>query len=68
MNDGTLLQGRHALVYDIHTTKETWEWVDLKQVSFNGMTFFPSVIFFAFFLIICGPNFMHVAFKFLEES
>lgn len=27
------LQGRHALVYDINTANETWEWVDLKEVS-----------------------------------
>lgn len=26
------LQGRHALVYDIHTANETWEWVNLKEV------------------------------------
>nr|XP_028948294.1 protein EMSY-LIKE 1-like isoform X4 [Malus domestica] len=26
-------EGRHALVYDIHTPNETWEWVDLKEIS-----------------------------------
>ncbi|KAK4281820.1 hypothetical protein QN277_013270 [Acacia crassicarpa] len=26
-------EGRHALVYDINTTSETWEWVDLKEIS-----------------------------------
>lgn len=26
-------QGRHALVYDINTANETWEWVDLKEVN-----------------------------------
>ncbi|KDP24614.1 hypothetical protein JCGZ_25530 [Jatropha curcas] len=26
-------EGRHALVYDIHTEKETWEWVNLKEIS-----------------------------------
>lgn len=31
----TCVQGRHALVYDIHTTNETWEWVDLKEVGCN---------------------------------
>ena len=25
-------QGRHALVYDINTAHETWEWVNLKEV------------------------------------
>ena len=25
-------QGRHALVYDINTANETWEWVNLKEV------------------------------------
>ncbi|KAL9248409.1 hypothetical protein vseg_021734 [Gypsophila vaccaria] len=25
--------GRHALVYDINTPTETWEWVDLKDIS-----------------------------------
>ncbi|XP_021893922.1 protein EMSY-LIKE 1 isoform X2 [Carica papaya] len=25
--------GRHALVYDIGTANETWEWVDLKEIS-----------------------------------
>ncbi|XP_017976905.1 PREDICTED: protein EMSY-LIKE 1 isoform X1 [Theobroma cacao] len=26
-------EGRHALVYDINTANETWEWVDLKEIS-----------------------------------
>lgn len=26
------LQGRHALVYDMNSTNETWEWVNLKEV------------------------------------
>lgn len=26
------IQGRHALVYDMNTANETWEWVDLKEV------------------------------------
>ncbi|XP_057982518.1 protein EMSY-LIKE 3 isoform X2 [Malania oleifera] len=26
-------EGRHALVYDIRTANETWEWVDLKEIS-----------------------------------
>lgn len=26
-------EGRHALVYDINTKDETWEWVDLKEIS-----------------------------------
>ncbi|XP_019427206.1 PREDICTED: protein EMSY-LIKE 1-like isoform X1 [Lupinus angustifolius] len=26
-------EGRHALVYDINTADETWEWVDLKEIS-----------------------------------
>ncbi|GMI70981.1 EMSY-like 3 [Hibiscus trionum] len=26
-------EGRHALVYDINTGNETWEWVDLKEIS-----------------------------------
>ncbi|GFS37466.1 Emsy N Terminus (ENT)/ plant Tudor-like domains-containing protein [Actinidia rufa] len=25
------IEGRHALVYDINTVKETWEWVNLKE-------------------------------------
>ncbi|XP_024012014.1 protein EMSY-LIKE 2 isoform X2 [Eutrema salsugineum] len=25
-------EGRHALVYDINTANETWEWVDLKEI------------------------------------
>ncbi|KAK9010467.1 hypothetical protein V6N11_036975 [Hibiscus sabdariffa] len=25
-------EGRHALVYDINTGNETWEWIDLKQI------------------------------------
>ncbi|KAG2323168.1 hypothetical protein Bca52824_016381 [Brassica carinata] len=24
--------GHHALVYDINTANETWEWVDLKEI------------------------------------
>ncbi|XP_077254141.1 protein EMSY-LIKE 3-like isoform X2 [Tasmannia lanceolata] len=26
-------EGLHALVYDINTTNETWEWVNLKEIS-----------------------------------
>ncbi|MCL7041877.1 hypothetical protein MKW94_020707 [Papaver nudicaule] len=26
-------EGRHALVYDINTKDETWEWVNLKEIS-----------------------------------
>ncbi|KAL5765083.1 hypothetical protein ACOSP7_017379 [Xanthoceras sorbifolium] len=26
-------EGRHALVYDINTATETWEWVNLKEIS-----------------------------------
>jgi hypothetical protein len=26
-------EGRHALVYDINTANETWEWVNLKEIS-----------------------------------
>ncbi|XVF19204.1 hypothetical protein REPUB_Repub11eG0089700 [Reevesia pubescens] len=26
-------EGRHALVYDINTADETWEWVNLKEIS-----------------------------------
>lgn len=26
-------QGLHALVYDIHTDNETWEWVNLNEVN-----------------------------------
>ncbi|KAJ4969770.1 hypothetical protein NE237_002869 [Protea cynaroides] len=26
-------EGRHALVYDINTPDETWEWVNLKEIS-----------------------------------
>ncbi|XP_062166125.1 protein EMSY-LIKE 1-like isoform X3 [Alnus glutinosa] len=26
-------EGRHALVYDMNTASETWEWVDLKEIS-----------------------------------
>ncbi|KAJ8436477.1 hypothetical protein Cgig2_000462 [Carnegiea gigantea] len=26
-------EGRHALVYDMNTPKEAWEWVDLKEIS-----------------------------------
>ncbi|KAF2572057.1 hypothetical protein F2Q70_00006523 [Brassica cretica] len=26
------VEGRHALVYDLNTANETWEWVDLKEI------------------------------------
>ncbi|XP_058003291.1 protein EMSY-LIKE 1 isoform X2 [Hevea brasiliensis] len=26
-------EGRHALVYDMNTVNETWEWVNLKEIS-----------------------------------
>ncbi|XP_044508961.1 protein EMSY-LIKE 1-like isoform X2 [Mangifera indica] len=32
ITDYNPVEGRHALVYDIHTTNETWEWVNLKEI------------------------------------
>ncbi|XP_044485669.1 protein EMSY-LIKE 1 isoform X2 [Mangifera indica] len=33
ITDYNPVEGRHALVYDIHTANETWEWVNLKEIS-----------------------------------
>lgn len=33
ITDYNSTEGRHALVYDINTANETWEWVDLKEIS-----------------------------------
>ncbi|KAM7272562.1 hypothetical protein ACFE04_027225 [Oxalis oulophora] len=33
ITDYNPIEGRHALVYDINTTDETWEWVNLKDIS-----------------------------------
>lgn len=33
ITDYNPLEGRHALVYDINTSAETWEWVNLKEIS-----------------------------------
>ncbi|KAG4113356.1 hypothetical protein ERO13_D13G218600v2 [Gossypium hirsutum] len=33
ITDYNRLEGRHALVYDINTADETWEWVNLKEIS-----------------------------------
>ncbi|KAF7804137.1 protein EMSY-LIKE 1-like isoform X1 [Senna tora] len=33
ITDYNVAEGRHALVYDINTANETWEWVDLKEIS-----------------------------------
>ncbi|KAJ0028674.1 hypothetical protein Pint_36448 [Pistacia integerrima] len=33
ITDYNPVEGRHALVYDIQTTNETWEWVNLKEIS-----------------------------------
>ncbi|KAF3640810.1 Protein EMSY-LIKE 3 [Capsicum annuum] len=32
ITDYSAIDGRHALVYDINTPNETWEWVDLKEI------------------------------------
>ncbi|XP_059646377.1 protein EMSY-LIKE 3-like isoform X2 [Cornus florida] len=32
IKDYNPVEGRHALVYDIHTANETWEWIDLKEI------------------------------------
>ena len=32
ITDYSAVDGRHALVYDMNTPNETWEWVDLKEV------------------------------------
>ncbi|KAI4348766.1 hypothetical protein L6164_009448 [Bauhinia variegata] len=32
ITDYNVAEGRHALVYDIHTALETWEWVNLKEI------------------------------------
>ncbi|KAJ9184696.1 hypothetical protein P3X46_004398 [Hevea brasiliensis] len=33
ITDYNPVEGRHALVYDISTANETWEWVNLKEIS-----------------------------------
>ncbi|KAE8678841.1 Protein EMSY-LIKE 3 [Hibiscus syriacus] len=33
ITDYNRVEGRHALVYDINTADETWEWVNLKEIS-----------------------------------
>ncbi|KAK4764203.1 hypothetical protein SAY87_013641 [Trapa incisa] len=33
ITDYNPVEGGHALVYDIHTDNETWEWVNLKEIS-----------------------------------
>ncbi|KAI4334685.1 hypothetical protein L6164_013401 [Bauhinia variegata] len=33
LTDYNPTEGRHALVYDINTASETWEWVNLKEIS-----------------------------------
>ncbi|XP_057994880.1 protein EMSY-LIKE 3 isoform X5 [Hevea brasiliensis] len=33
ITDYNPVEGRHALVYDINTVDETWEWVNLKEIS-----------------------------------
>uniref|UniRef100_A0A5B6ZYV3 ENT domain-containing protein n=1 Tax=Davidia involucrata TaxID=16924 RepID=A0A5B6ZYV3_DAVIN len=33
ITDYNPVEGRHALVYDINTADETWEWVNLKEMS-----------------------------------
>uniref|UniRef100_A0A0V0ICK5 Putative ovule protein n=1 Tax=Solanum chacoense TaxID=4108 RepID=A0A0V0ICK5_SOLCH len=32
ITDYSAVDGRHALVYDMNTPNETWEWVDLKEI------------------------------------
>ncbi|KAF3539964.1 hypothetical protein F2Q69_00018732 [Brassica cretica] len=33
ITDYKAAEGRHALVYDMNTVNETWEWVNLKEIS-----------------------------------
>ncbi|KAJ3698330.1 hypothetical protein LUZ61_002035 [Rhynchospora tenuis] len=33
ITDYNPVEGRHALVYDMNTPDETWEWVNLKEIS-----------------------------------
>ncbi|XP_028759848.1 protein EMSY-LIKE 3 isoform X3 [Neltuma alba] len=33
ITDYNSAEGRHALVYDMNTANETWEWVNLKEIS-----------------------------------
>ncbi|XP_009125878.1 protein EMSY-LIKE 3 isoform X1 [Brassica rapa] len=33
ITDYKAAEGRHALVYDMNTLNETWEWVNLKEIS-----------------------------------
>ncbi|CAB88266.1 putative protein [Arabidopsis thaliana] len=33
ITDYNPVEGRHALVYDINSANETWEWVNLKEIS-----------------------------------
>lgn len=49
-------QGQHALVYDINTARETWEWVDIKEVCL-GIAFFFAKLFLCILceiLFVCG--------------
>ncbi|KAK6945366.1 ENT domain [Dillenia turbinata] len=32
ISDYNPTEGRHALIYDINTAKETWEWVNLREI------------------------------------
>ncbi|KAL8228037.1 hypothetical protein R6Q57_015621 [Mikania cordata] len=33
ITDYNPVEGRHALVYDMYTTNETWEWVNLSEIT-----------------------------------
>lgn len=55
-------QGQHALVYDINTARETWEWVDIKEVCFSFAFFFCVKVFSA--SLMRSHLFRTVVFKF----
>ena len=51
-------QGLHALVYDINTKNETWEWVNLNEVISPSLTWQLSfnIDFVDFFFLKISPD------------
>lgn len=50
-------QGRHALVYDMGSANETWEWVNLSEVILNLSLWFLRYSFLLSISTACGQFF-----------
>lgn len=58
-------QGRHALVYDIGTANETWEWVNLSEVNHVLSTWLGVLRDNYYVIVLLAMNYVYIQDKFI---